>query len=125
MENGGYKVSGGLHGVGIAVVNALSSFLQVEVRRDGKVYRQEFSRGKKLTELSVVGEDDSTGTTTTFRPDPEIFETIVFDPEVVIYRLRELAFLNRGVTLEFRDQNTGRSGIWQYQGGIVSFVSIW
>jgi DNA gyrase/topoisomerase IV subunit B len=75
-----------------------------------------------LTELSVVGEDDSTGTTTTFRPDPEIFETIVFDPEVVIYRLRELAFLNRGVTLEFRDQNTGRSGIWQYQGGIVSFV---
>ncbi|NLN17118.1 MAG: DNA gyrase subunit B [Firmicutes bacterium] len=121
-ENGGYKVSGGLHGVGIAVVNALSSFLRVEVRRDGKVYRQEFSRGKPLMELSVVGEDSATGTTITFRPDPEIFETTVFDPEVVIYRLRELAFLNKGVTLEFRDENTGRGGIWQYQGGIVSFV---
>ncbi|MGI6036101.1 MAG: DNA gyrase subunit B [Limnochordia bacterium] len=122
MENGGYKVSGGLHGVGIAVVNALSSFLQVEVRRDGKVYRQEFSRGKPLTDLSVVGDSDVTGTKTTFQPDPEIFETTVFEPEVMIYRLRELAFLNRGVTLEFRDEITGRGGIWQYQGGIVSFV---
>ncbi|MGI6036640.1 MAG: DNA gyrase subunit B [Limnochordia bacterium] len=122
MENGGYKVAGGLHGVGVSVVNALSEWLVVEVKRDGKIYRQRFSRGKAETPLEVVGQGSDTGTKITFLPDEQIFETLDFDPEVIIYRLREVAFLNRGLRLEFYDENTEREGIWQYQGGIVSFV---
>ncbi|MBO2521183.1 MAG: DNA topoisomerase (ATP-hydrolyzing) subunit B [Firmicutes bacterium] len=123
-EGGGYKVSGGLHGVGVSVVNALSEWCEVEVRRGGKIYRQRYRRGVPEHDLEVVGETDpeDTGTTTTFMPDAEIFETLEFNAETVSARLRELAYLNRGVLIIFRDERTGKETRFQYDGGIVSFV---
>ncbi|HEY8417545.1 MAG TPA: ATP-binding protein, partial [Limnochordales bacterium] len=103
-EGGGYKVSGGLHGVGVSVVNALSEWLEVEVKRGGKVYRQRFSRGTPTTELEVVGECEGTGTRVTFKPDAQIFETVDFDANVLAHRLQELAFLNKGVRLTLHDE---------------------
>ena len=121
-EGSGYKVSGGLHGVGVACVNALSEWLIVEVKRNGKIHRQEYRRGKPMTDLEVIGEASDTGTTIIFKPDAEIFETVEFSVDTIAYRMREMAFLNKGVKLEFSDKRSGRSHTYQYEGGLVSFV---
>ena len=121
-EGGGYKVTGGLHGVGVSVVNALSEWCEVEVRRNGKVYFQRYRRGVPEADLKVIGESDSTGTTTTFKPDAEIFETLEFNAETIMSRLRELAFLNKGVLITFKDERVGKETTFKYDGGIVSFV---
>lgn len=123
---GGYKVSGGLHGVGASVVNALSEWLEVEVYKDGKIYFQRFERGKAVTELEDRGPTDRTGTTVRFKADPEIFrETTEYDYETLQVRLREQAFLNAGVHIELRDERNAeepRSDDFVYSGGIRSFV---
>lgn len=118
-----YKVAGGLHGVGVAVVNALSEWLEVEVYRDGKIYYQRYCRGEKQTALKIRGNTRKTGTKITFRPDPDIFDKVVFEKEIIIQRLRELAFLNRSVRINFQDERSNFSGVYQYGGGIVQFVS--
>ena len=104
FDKGSYKVSGGLHGVGVSCVNALSTFLRAEVRRNGKVYAQEYSCGKPTTGLEIVGESDKTGTTVTFKPDDSIFTTTVYDYNTLANRLRDLAFLNAGITLHLTDR---------------------
>ena len=119
----GYKVSGGLHGVGVSVVNALSETLTVQVKRDGKIYEQQYRRGVPQYDLKTIGETDETGTTITFKPDPEIFtETTEFDFDVLQSRLRELAFLNKGIEMNLIDERQGVSNTYKYDGGIVSFV---
>jgi DNA gyrase subunit B len=119
----GYKVSGGLHGVGVSVVNALSKSLTVEVKRNGKRYVQHYAYGEPVEELKVVGEAEDTGTTVTFLPDPEIFtETTVYDYEILQKRLRELAFLNRGVRITLHDERENKTDTYHYEGGIRSFV---
>jgi DNA gyrase subunit B len=120
----GYKVSGGLHGVGLSVVNALSEWLVAEVCRDGHLYRQEFSRGKATSELMQKGDCKYTGTTITFMPDDEIFETLDFHYDTLKNRMRELAFLNRGLRITVSDLRTDppKEKCYHYEGGIVSFV---
>ena len=120
----GYKVSGGLHGVGAAVVNALSAWMEVEVLRDGKRYKQRYERGKAVTKVEVVGEAEGTGTITTFMPDPEIFDEIVYDYDVLLKRFRELAFLNRGLIIKLVDnrEDEPKETTLHYEGGILSFV---
>jgi len=122
FDRASYKVSGGLHGVGVSVVNALSEWLSVEVRRDGKVYHQRYERGKTASELKVIGKSRTTGTTVTFKPDPEIFETTEFNFDTIATRLRELAFLNRGVAITLRDEASERQRHFCYEGGIAAFV---
>ncbi len=122
FENKAYKVSGGLHGVGVTVVNFLSEFLEVEIRRGGKVYRQRYEGGRPVTKLTVTGETKKQGTTITFRPDAEIFETREFSFDTLSHRLRELAFLNAGIRIRINDERTGKSHDFQYKGGIKSFV---
>jgi DNA gyrase subunit B len=122
FDNKSYKVSGGLHGVGVSVVNALAEFLEVEVYREGKIYFQRFERGDKVTELKVIGETAKKGTKIHFRPDPEVFETMDFDFETLSRRMRELAFLTRGVKIQIADERTGKSKEFMYEGGIKSFV---
>jgi len=122
FDNKSYKVSGGLHGVGVSVVNALAEFLEVEVYRDGKTYFQRFERGDKVTELKVIGETSNRGTKIHFRPDPKVFETMDFDFETLSRRMRELAFLTRGVKIQIADERTGKSKEFIYEGGIKSFV---
>lgn len=119
-----YKVSGGLHGVGASVVNALSRYLEVEVYRDGKVYYQRYERGKPTCDLKVIGETNRTGTKVTFLPDDEIFETIEFDGDVILQRLRELAFLNKGIRIVFVDERekNAKPIDLKYDGGIAEFV---
>ncbi|MBI3035135.1 DNA topoisomerase (ATP-hydrolyzing) subunit B [Candidatus Woesearchaeota archaeon] len=119
-----YKVSGGLHGVGISVTNALSKVLVVEVKRNGKTYQQKYQYGKPVTELKIIGDVDAkeTGTTVKFLPDEQIFSTTDFSFEVLSSRLRELAFLNKGVKIIVEDERTGKSNEFQYEGGIISFV---
>ena len=121
---GGYKVSGGLHGVGASVVNALSEHMTVESMRDGKIYRQEYSRGKVLTPVHVVGECGyRTGTHVTFKPDPEIFDEVVFSFETLQFRLREMAFLNKGIKITLTDEREKkRSEVYHYEGGIKEYV---
>ncbi len=119
---GGYKVSGGLHGVGISVVNALSSYLEVEVKQDGKIHNIRFERGNTARKLQVIGETQETGTKVTFKPDGEIFEETVYSFDTLKQRLRELAFLNRGITITLSDQRTGTEKVFFYEGGICSFV---
>ena len=117
-----YKVSGGLHGVGISVVNALSERLEMEIKRDRGVYRQVFERGKPITELKKIGKTKGTGTKITFWPDQEIFETIDFNFEILAQRLRELSFLNKGVYISIEDERTGKKHEFHYNGGISQFV---
>ena len=123
----GYKVSGGLHGVGLSVVNALSDELRAEVRRDGKVYRQICQKGIKITEVEVVGicGEDEHGTTITFAPDETIFDEVNYDYDTLTRRLRELAFLNAGVSITVTDERgeTDRSDTFHYEGGIVEYVT--
>lgn len=118
----GYKISGGLHGVGVSVVNALSLWLEVEVYTGGQVYYQRFARGVKETELKVIGKTKKTGTKVTFSPDPEIFEEIVFDYNVLNQRIRELAYLNKGLELVFSDENSGESNKYKFDGGLRSYT---
>jgi DNA gyrase subunit B len=117
-----YQVSGGLHGVGISVVNALSENLEVEIRRDGKVYRQSYSRGEPTSRLETTGVTDRRGTKITFKPDAQIFETINFSFDTLSQRLRELSFLNRGILITLEDERDNKKNRFQYQGGIASFV---
>jgi DNA gyrase subunit B len=128
---GGYKVSGGLHGVGASVVNALSEWLVVEVHRDGRIYQMKFSRGLKTEDMTVVGETDHTGTTVRFKPDPEMFEDLVYDYETLHVRMREQAFLNAGLHITIRDERpesadkpeNERGDSMCYEGGIREFVN--
>ncbi|MDP8258970.1 MAG: DNA topoisomerase (ATP-hydrolyzing) subunit B [Candidatus Aadella gelida] len=118
-----YKVSGGLHGVGVSVVNGLAEWLEVEVSRDGKVYHQEYRGGKAVSKLKTLGKTKSTGTAVTFKPDETIFtETVIYGYEILSTRLRELAFLNKGVTITLTDERTDTSAEFFYKGGIASFV---
>jgi len=119
---GGYKVSGGLHGVGVSVVNALSESLEVEVKRDGKIYYQKYERGTAITELEVIGETKKTGTKITFKPDTKLFDELVYSFETLEVRIRELAFLNKGIKLTLKDKRNNIEKVYQYEGGIVSFV---
>lgn len=118
----GYKVSGGLHGVGVAVVNALSEWLEVEVRRDGHVYQQSYRRGQTTGELKIIGEAKETGTTIRFIPDGEIFEEREFSFDSLAQRFRELAFLCQGLKITLKDEGTGQEVEYQFEGGIVEFV---
>jgi DNA gyrase subunit B len=117
-----YKVAGGLHGVGVSVVNALSEWLEVEVKRDNKVYHQEYDRGKTASNLTVIGKSTNTGTKVSFKPDKEIFKKIDFSFEVLANRLRELAFLNNGLLIELKDERTDKEEKFQFKGGVTSFV---
>ncbi len=121
---GGYKISGGLHGVGVSVVNALSTSLTVTVKQKGNIYQQHFSRGKALDSLTVIGSTEETGTRVEFMPDDTIFETVKFEYEVMKTRLRELAYLNKGLKITITDQREGQeqSETLHYEGGIVDFV---
>lgn len=124
FDNSAYKVSGGLHGVGVSVVNALSNKLVATVKRNGKIYRQEFARGIRKSDLEVIGETntDETGTTIYFEPDDTIFETVEFSDEVLAKRFREMAFLNKGIKIEFIDERKDLNEVFHYEGGIKSFV---
>lgn len=120
---GGYKVSGGLHGVGASVVNALSEVCIVESKREGHIWKQEYRRGIPVAPVEKVGESQEQGTTTYFKPDPQIFEEIDFDYEILQHRLRELAFLNKGINIELIDEREEKQEKFHYEGGIKSFVS--
>ena len=120
---GGYKVSGGLHGVGASVVNALSEKCIVTIKREGHIWEQSYAKGKVMSDLSVVGDSDETGTQVYFKPDPEIFEEIEYDFETLANRLRELAFLNKGISIVLIDKREDREEDFFYEGGIKSFVS--
>ncbi|MCX7823873.1 MAG: DNA topoisomerase (ATP-hydrolyzing) subunit B [Syntrophobacterales bacterium] len=117
-----YKVSGGLHGVGVSVVNALSEYLEVEIRRDGKVYFQRYERGTPVTELKVIGETKKRGTKVTFKPDPEIFPDTTIHYDILAERLRELAYLNPHLKIRLIDERTGKTKAYSYEGGLVTFV---
>jgi len=118
-----YKVAGGLHGVGVSVVNALSEWLEVEVNRDGKIYHQRFERGNRVTELKIKGFAKRTGTKVTFLPDREIFEKIDFENEIIVPRLREIAFLNKGTKIFYKDNRTNLEEQFRFEGGIAQFIS--
>ncbi len=117
-----YRVAGGLHGVGVSVVNALSEFLELEVWRDGRTYRQRFERGRPVIPLERKGATKKRGTKVHFKPDPEIFETLEFNFDILSQRLRELAFLNQGLEINIRDERTEKENVFHYKGGLKSFV---
>lgn len=122
FDKRGYKVSGGLHGVGVSVVCALSSFIQVDVKRNKKVYRQQYSEGKPISEVKVIGKSEGTGTKTTFQPDAKIFPDVTVDFDLLTQRFREMAYLNRGLRIRLREDATGRETTFYFEGGITSFV---
>lgn len=122
FENSAYKVSGGLHGVGVSCVNALSEKLELEIKRGGKVYEQSYRRGVPQKPLKEVGVSDKTGTKVWFKADPEIFETMEFSFDVLSQRLRELSFLNKGIRILIRDERVEKEHLFEYKGGLVSFV---
>ena len=119
---GGYKVASGLHGVGVSAVNALSAWLEVEVRRDGHIYRQRYERGVPVTPVEVIGKADGSGTKTTFLPDTQIIQTLDYKFDTLAQRLREMAFLTKGLTITLRDERDGREMSFYFEGGITSFV---
>ncbi|MBT3705177.1 DNA topoisomerase (ATP-hydrolyzing) subunit B [Candidatus Peregrinibacteria bacterium] len=121
-DNAGYKVSGGLHGVGVSVVNALSVDLTAQVYRDGKIHEQKYSRGDSQGDLNVVGKTDRTGTVITFYPDPDIFESTEFNFQTIVNRLRQQAYLTKGVTIEAVDERNGEKFKFHFEGGIKSYV---
>ena len=120
---GGYKVSGGLHGVGMSVVNALSTWLKVKVERDGAIWVQEYRQGKPLYDLKKTGVSKNTGTTIEFAPDPEIFEELEYSKDTLSVRLRELAFLNKGITIKLTDERDETTEVYHYDGGVKDFVA--
>ena len=124
FNNDAYKVSGGLHGVGVSVVNALSEWLVATVKRNGNIYQQNFARGKAISELEIVGKAEGTGTTISFMPDAEIFDTVIFDFDTLEDRLREMAFLNKSVRIELEDKRPGqeKDKVFKYDGGIQEMV---
>ncbi len=122
FDHDSYKISGGLHGVGVSVVNALSELLEVEVSREGKIYYQKYKRGKPVNKLEEKGKTSRRGTKIRFLPDSEIFEEVDFSFDTLSQRLRELAFLNRGVQIKIEDERTKRKHVFKFEGGIVSFV---
>jgi DNA gyrase subunit B len=122
FENKAYKVSGGLHGVGVTVVNFLSEWLEAEIKRDGKVYHLRYEGGKAKTKLKEIGKSQNTGTCIRFKPDPTIFEITEFSFDTLSQRMRELSFLNAGIKISILDENTEKSHNFLYKGGIVSFV---
>jgi len=122
FDDNSYKVSGGLHGVGVSVVNALSEWLEVDVYRGGKQYRQRYERGVVASDVQELGPTDRTGTTVHWKPDTTVFETVDYNFDTLSQRLRELAFLNKGIRIQFLDERTGKKHDFQYEGGIVSFV---
>lgn len=122
FDNDAYKVSGGLHGVGVSVVNALSEFLEVTVKRDNKKFRQRYERGVPVTPLTFIGESVTTGTTIHFRPDEEIFESLEFSYEILRKRFEELAYLNNGIEIDFRDERNQKKETFHVQGGLSQFV---
>jgi DNA gyrase subunit B len=117
-----YKVSGGLHGVGVSVVNALSDWLEVEVKREGKIHHQRYERGKTASPLTVIGKSPATGTKVTFKPDKTIFSTTEFSYDILSQRLRELAFLNKGLKIKITDERSDKEALFEFAGGIISFV---
>ncbi|MDE3242704.1 MAG: DNA topoisomerase (ATP-hydrolyzing) subunit B [Nitrospirota bacterium] len=122
FEQGAYTVSGGLHGVGISVVNALSEWLELEIWQDGQTFEQRYERGKPTAPLKVTGKTKRRGTMVTFKPDGQIFETLEFSFDVLAQRLRELAFLNKGLAITLKDERKEKEQTFRYKGGIVSFV---
>ena len=122
FESKVYRISGGLHGVGISVVNALSEWLDVEIKQNGEVYQQHYERGIPAAPLALVGKTKARGTKITFKADPEVFEILDFSWDILSQRLRELAFLNRGLKISLTDERTEKNQVFHYSGGIVSFV---
>ncbi|HEX2055381.1 MAG TPA: ATP-binding protein, partial [Nitrospiraceae bacterium] len=122
FEQGAYTVSGGLHGVGISVVNALSEWLELEIWQDGQVFEQRYERGKPLAPLKITGKTKRRGTKVTFKPDGQVFETLEFSFDILAQRLRELAFLNKGLEISLKDEKKEKEQTFKYKGGIVSFV---
>jgi DNA gyrase subunit B len=122
FDKDSYKYSAGLHGVGLSVVNALSEYLEVEVRRGGKVYFQRYERGVRMTDLTVTGETEGTGTKVRFKADDTMFETVEFSPDIIVHRMREISFLNNGIHIVFIDERKARRQDIKYEGGIKSFV---
>jgi len=122
FDHRSYKVSGGLHGVGVSCVNALSDWLEVEVKRDGKIYHQRYERGKTVSKLTVIGKSNSTGTKITFKPDKSIFSKTEYSYDILSQRLRELAFLNKGLKIKLTDERSDKESLFEFSGGIVSFV---
>ncbi|MFO7900839.1 MAG: DNA topoisomerase (ATP-hydrolyzing) subunit B [Planctomycetota bacterium] len=122
FDHSTYKVAAGLHGVGVSCVNALSEWLEVDIKRDGKVYHQEYERGVTRSELKVLGKAKGTGTKITFKPDPDIFEVTEFDYERIATRLRELAFLNKGLRIRIRDEGAEKEDEFCFEGGLAEFV---
>lgn len=122
FESKAYRISGGLHGVGVSVVNALSEWLDVEIKQNGNVYQQHYEKGKPITPLTIVGKTKGRGTKITFKPDPEIFEITDFSWDILSQRLRELAYLNKGLKISLTDERTEKRQVFYYTGGIISFV---
>ena len=122
FDHRSYKVSGGLHGVGVSCVNALSDWLEVEVKRDGKIYHQRYERGKTVSKLTIIGKSTSTGTKITFKPDKTIFPKTEYAYDILAGRLRELAFLNKGLKIKLTDERSEKEAIFEFSGGIMSFV---
>lgn len=122
FDRNSYKISGGLHGVGVSVVNALSEWLRLTIKREGFIYQQEYARGKPVTELQVIGKSTQNGTIIRFKPDAEIFETVEYSFDTLATRLRELSFLNAGLRITINDRRSDQQREFYYEGGIVSFV---
>src|SRR6478609_3310262 len=123
FNHSNYKVSGGLHGVGVSVVNALSELLKLEIKRDGKTYYQEYRRGDPVSPIKAIGDTKKTGTKVSFKPDSEIFKGTEFSFEILTQRLRELSYLNSGLTITLRDERTDKSHEFNFGGGISQFVA--